>query len=49
MVQRAVAAVAAASGVFCGLQVTDLDVFFRFFLCHFILLSIWLAFRELSS
>jgi hypothetical protein len=33
-------AVVAASGVFCGLQVTDFDSFLRFFLCHFILLSI---------
>jgi hypothetical protein len=32
-------AVVAASGVFCGLQVTDFDSFLRFFLCHFILLS----------
>ncbi len=30
----------AAYGVFCGLQVTEFDVFFRSFLCHFILLSI---------
>ena len=28
-----------ASGVFCGLQVTEFDSFLRFFLCHFILLS----------
>jgi hypothetical protein len=34
----AVAAVA-ASGVSCGLQVTEFDSFLRFFLCHFILLS----------
>src|SRR5258707_3530003 len=46
--QRGVAAVA-ASGGFCGLQITDFDRFLRFFLCHFILLSIALAFRELSS
>jgi hypothetical protein len=38
-----------ATDVFCGRQVTDLDGFLRFFLCHFILLSRWLAFRELSS
>jgi hypothetical protein len=31
----------AASGVFCGLQVAHPDSFLRFFLCHFILLSIW--------
>ncbi len=29
----------AASDVFCGRQVTDLESFLRFFLCHFILLS----------
>ena len=29
----------AASGVFCGLQVTDFDSFLRFFLSHFFLLS----------
>ena len=28
-----------ASGVLCGLQVTEFDSFLRFFLCHFILLS----------
>jgi hypothetical protein len=38
---KGVAAVAAvaASGVSCGRQVTDLESFLRFFLCHFILLS----------
>jgi hypothetical protein len=35
------AVVAAAFGVFGWHQVTDFDSFFRFFLCHFILLSIW--------
>jgi len=30
----------AAYGVFCGLQVAEFDSFLRFFLCHFILLSI---------
>ena len=29
----------AASGILCGLQVTEFDRFLRFFLCHFILLS----------
>jgi hypothetical protein len=33
-------AVVAASGVFCRLQVTDFDGPLRFFLSHFILLSI---------
>ncbi len=33
-------AVDAAYGVFCGLQVTEFDSFLRFFLCHFVLLSI---------
>jgi hypothetical protein len=47
--QPAVAVAVAASGVFCGLQVTDFDSFLRFFLCHFILLSIAWAFREFSS
>jgi hypothetical protein len=38
---KGVAAVAAvaASGVLCGLQVTEFDSFLRFFLCHFVLLS----------
>ena len=35
------AVVAAAFGVFGWHQVTDFDSFLRFFLCHFILLSIW--------
>ena len=49
LAQRAVTAIA-ASGVFCGLQVTDFDSLLRFFLCHSILLSnLVLAFRELSS
>jgi hypothetical protein len=37
--QAAVAA--AAHNIFGGLQVTKFDRFFCFFLCHFILLSIW--------
>jgi hypothetical protein len=47
--QRAMVAAVAASGVFSGLQITDFDSFLRFFLCHFILLSIAWAFREFSS
>ena len=35
------AVVAAAFGVFGWQQVTEFDSFLRFFLCHFILLSIW--------
>ena len=34
-------AVDAAYGIFCGLQVAEFDSFLRFFLCHFVLLSIW--------
>ena len=37
--QGAVAAVVAASRVFCGLPVTESDSFFSFFLYHFIFLS----------
>ena len=44
----AVAAVA-AKDVFCGLQVTELESFPRFFLFHFIFLFVVLALRELSS
>ena len=42
-------AVDAAYGVFCGLQVTELESFPRFFLFHFIFLFVVLALRELSS
>jgi hypothetical protein len=35
------AVMATASGVFAWHQITDLDGFFCFFLCHIILLSHW--------
>lgn len=39
----------AAFGVFCGLQVAEFDHFLPFFLRHFMVFLVDLAFRELSS